>query len=104
MKDEKRCRRISPRFYWNMAKMATLAIARLPRITQPVLLLLARRDQAVNNEKTQEAFRSLEGAPVEIILLDSAHGIQFEAPGEAAAKIVSWLQSSPGTETGRSDP
>ena len=93
LKDERRLRCFTPRFYRAMFKLGAVAVARLTELTQPILLVLAERDVAVDNPHTLRAFEQLHDVPVTIATCDSRHGMQFEAPDELATHITSWLES-----------
>lgn len=88
--DELRCRHVSLRFHGIMRKLAIGAALRLGHLTLPILLVLARADEATDNERTRETFESLTRSPVAIEIIDGAHGLQFEAPVQLAHMLASW--------------
>jgi len=92
LKDESRLQCFTPRFYRAMFKLGTVAVARLAEITQPVLLVLAERDDAVDNAQTLRTFEQLQNVPVTIATCDARHGMQFDTPDELATHVVSWLK------------
>ena len=93
LKDERRLTCFTPRFYRAMFKLGAIAIARLAELTQPILLVLAERDDAVDNPHTLRVFEQLNDVPVTIATCDSRHGMQFETPVELATHITSWFES-----------
>lgn len=92
-KDEWRTRLFSPRFHGVMAKMAMGATLRLGQLGLPMLVVLADADLATDNAQTARAFERLQRAKVSIEHIQSAHGVQFDAPEELARLLVSWVQA-----------
>lgn len=90
LRDERRLRRITRRFFDLMSRMSIAAAARLPRLSPPILVVLADRDRATDNDRTIAAFRTAKRVTFET--LHAGHGIQFDAPGEAAERILSWIE------------
>lgn len=84
-------REFTPRFIQVSRQMQLIAVARLAQLTHPVLLLLAARDQAVDNKTTLARFQKLRRAAVTSATLPCNHAMQFEAPQEIANNIGSWL-------------
>lgn len=84
-------REFTPRFIQISRQMQLFAIARLAQLTDPVLLLLAARDQAVDNKTTLARFQKLRRAAVTSATLPCSHAMQFEAPQEIANNIRNWL-------------
>lgn len=89
--DELAVRAFTPQFLKVSQKMMLVATARLPQLTHPVLLLLAGKDQAVDNKTTLAKFQRLRSAEVTVATLPHNHGLQFEAPREIARNISEWL-------------
>jgi hypothetical protein len=56
LKDQLRLLTFTPRFWRIMIAMRASAERHLPQLSQPVLLILARRDLTVRNEETLHAF------------------------------------------------
>lgn len=83
--DEHRLRTITPRFAKIIRRLAMLAAARLRKLEVPVLAVLATNDAATDNTKARAALEKL--ANVRIVELESAHGMQFDAP-EALTKAT----------------
>lgn len=91
MKDPLRLRAITPRFRALMTKLAIGATARLRRIDVPVLVLLAIGDLATDNDAVRAALARLPEGLVTIREIESAHGMQFDAPGAVASAILDQL-------------
>jgi len=98
LRDALRVRRFSPRFFWNMNKIGALATRRLEQLDLPLLLLLARRDEAVDNEETRRQLCARLASEPRTAWVDAAHGIQFEAPAEVAEALSVWLEEAAPTE------
>lgn len=92
-KDERRTRLFSPRFHGVMAKMAMGATLRLGQLGLPMLVVLADADLATDNARTARAFERLQRADVSIEHVQSAHGVQFDAPEELARLLLSWVRA-----------
>jgi len=92
-KDERRTQMFSPRFHSVMAKMGMGATLRLGQLGLPMLVVLADADLATDNARTTRAFERLQRANVSIEHIQSAHGIQFDAPEELARLLVSWVRA-----------
>ena len=58
LKDEQRLRRVTRRFFELMSRMSIAAVAKLPRLSPPALVLLADQDRATNNDRTVQAFQT----------------------------------------------
>lgn len=84
-------RAFTTRFFDVSRKMMLVAAARLSKLSGPVLLLLAARDQAVDNRKTLEAFQKLSAVHLSWATLPYNHGLQLEAAEEIASNIARWL-------------
>lgn len=84
-------REFTPRFIQVSRQMQLFAAARLAQLTHPVLLLLAARDQAVDNKTTLARFQKLRKAALASATLPCNHAMQFEAPQEIANNIKNWL-------------
>lgn len=90
--DEKRLREFTPRFFRISGKLGAIAATRLRRLRQPVLLLLANRDEAVDNARTLTAFAALPGSQLTTAMLEARHGIPFDAPDAFVAEVASWVE------------
>jgi len=84
-------REFTPRFIQVSRQMQLIAAARLAQLAHPVLLLLAARDQAVDNKTTLARFQKLRRAAVTSATLPCNHAMQFEAPQEITNNIKNWL-------------
>jgi len=84
----------TPRFFRIAGEMSIAAHASLPELSQPVLLLLAERDETADNLQTLEAFQRLPKALLTTASLNCRHGMQFEHPHEIVSRILQWLQSA----------
>ena len=91
-KDKTRIQSITPRFLGIMMKMGTVATTRLSELQHPMLVLLASRDEAVDNDRTLTALRNLSNKSLCITVCDARHGMQFEIPDELTSHIDSWVQ------------
>jgi pimeloyl-ACP methyl ester carboxylesterase len=96
LKDDQRVRAMTPRFSVMSAKMSAFALARLPRLDVPCLVVLAQDDAATDNEATRTAFAALPPDRVEIVTLPGAHGVIFDAPAELAAAISGFVLARTG--------
>jgi acylglycerol lipase len=84
-------RTFTARFFRIASEMSLIATARLPQLTEPLLLLLAANDETVDNEQTLRAVQGLRRTAVTIAMLACHHGMQFEIPQEIVAHISQWL-------------
>jgi len=87
-RDGERLLAITPRFAKLSAKMSALALARLPRLAVPVLLVLAEHDGATDNVATLAAFEQVPHERRTIVTLPTRHGVSFEAPAALGEAIV----------------
>ncbi len=91
-KDKTRIQSITPRFLGILMKMGTVATTRLSELKHPILVLLASRDEAVDNDRTLTAFGNLSNKSLCITICDARHGMQFEIPDELTIHVDSWVQ------------
>lgn len=96
LNDDLAQRMFTPRFFRITSEMSLIATARLPQLTQPLLLLLAANDEAVDNKQTLKAVQRLRRTAVTTATLVCHHGMQFEAPQEIVSHISQWLQHNHG--------
>jgi acylglycerol lipase len=89
--DDLAVRAFTPHFFQISQQMLLVATTRLGQLTHPVLLLLAGKDQIVNNATTVQAFQRLPAGTVTSRTLPFNHGMQLEAPREIATHITGWL-------------
>ena len=90
--DDLAVRTFTTRFIQVSQQMQLVAITRLTHLICPVLLLLAAKDQTVDNPRTLVAFQKLPAATLTCATLSCNHGMQFEAPQELATRITEWVQ------------
>jgi acylglycerol lipase len=91
--DKLRLLTFTPRFHRIMLGMGVFAARHLVHLSQPVLLLLAKRDVTVDNDQTLDAFAQVSKAPVTPLILECQHGMQFEVPQLMASHISRWVSS-----------
>lgn len=94
LRDDMRLRAFSPRLLEISRKLNASAIARLPKLALPLLVVLAAHEDATDNEATSALVERV--ATSQTIVLPTRHGVQFEAADELAAAILSWWESLPG--------
>ncbi|MBC8072104.1 MAG: alpha/beta fold hydrolase [Deltaproteobacteria bacterium] len=87
-RDPDRLLAITPRFAALSGKLSALALARLPRLTVPTLLVLAEHDGATDNLATTAAFERLAPERRHLVTLPTRHGVSFEAPAALAEAIT----------------
>jgi alpha-beta hydrolase superfamily lysophospholipase len=95
-KDADRVRMLTPRFSATSAKLSAFALARLPKVEVPVLVVLAEDDEATDNEATRTAFARLPPERREIVTLPGGHGVIFDAPDELATAIAGFVHARTG--------
>jgi alpha-beta hydrolase superfamily lysophospholipase len=96
LKDDDRVRMLTPRFSVMSAKLSAFALARLPRMAVPTLVVLAEDDTATDNAATRTAFAALPPERVEIVTLPGSHGVIFDAPAELASAIAGFVHARTG--------
>jgi alpha-beta hydrolase superfamily lysophospholipase len=96
-RDKLRLLQFTPRFYRIMTKLGVGAHLKLPKLDLPTLLVLARRDRATDNEKTTEALSRAARGRADVAFIDSAHGMQFEAPADLARALGDWTERAADT-------
>ncbi|MFO0633960.1 MAG: alpha/beta fold hydrolase [Nannocystaceae bacterium] len=87
---------ITPRFATLSGKLAALALARLPRLELPTLLVLAEHDGATDNAATLAAFERVGASYRSVVTLPTRHGVSFEAPQQLAAAIIAHIPAPGG--------
>jgi alpha-beta hydrolase superfamily lysophospholipase len=92
-RDEFRLLTFTPRFYRIMLRMGLTAITQLADLEHPVLLILATKDAAVDNDQTRRAFERVKKTSVTVATCDCQHGMQFEATEHLVEHITYWLDS-----------
>jgi alpha-beta hydrolase superfamily lysophospholipase len=88
VRDRLRLQKLSPRFVQISGRMTMNAAMRLGWVLVPMLLLLASKDKATDNEATLRAFEKLRAGAAVIKTLDAPHGIQFERAQEITTAIL----------------
>lgn len=99
--DPLRLRAVSPRFNACLERFSAGLWMKLLRHSRPSLLLLAADDRAVDNAATERLFRRLDADRVSVRTVPGAHGVQFDAPEEAAALIAGWVRDAARDATSR---
>lgn len=90
LRDEYRLDKFTPRFHHIMGKLGMGARFAMPKLDIPTLLILARGDLATDNAETEHNFVKWTAGRAVIEYVESAHGIQFDAPDELARRIGVW--------------
>jgi alpha-beta hydrolase superfamily lysophospholipase len=98
LNDDLAQRIFTPRFFCVTGEMSLIATVRLPRLTQPLLVLLAGNDVTADNERTLRAFQRLARGSLTTATLACHHGMPFEVPREIVMRISQWLPPSSGVE------
>ncbi len=88
MRDDLRLHTMTPRLSMLAGKLSQIAAMRLPKLTPPILLVLAEHDGATDNAATLAAFDRLPAGRCTTLMLPTRHGVAFEAPEALAAAIV----------------
>jgi len=92
--DDKRLREFTPRFFRVSGKLGAIAATRIARLQVPLLVLLAENDEAVDNERTREAFGALPDAQVR---LASRPAVAWpnRRPNASGTSLGRWHASQP---------
>lgn len=90
LRDEHRLGRFTPRFHRIMGKLGMGARLAMPKLDLPTLLILAREDLVTDNAETERNFARWTGGRAVVEYVESAHGMQFDAPDELARRIGAW--------------
>lgn len=91
-RDPLRLQHFSPRFLDVSTRLTVSAAGRLPRLSCPILCVLASRDRATDNAAASLALGKLT-APVTQVTLAGDHGLQFDAPEQLAAAVGDWVDA-----------
>lgn len=86
----------SARFFYETRKMDAAVRGRKSMCEVPALLLLARSDRIIDNEKTRRFFNSRFSNPLSRIIeyFGCEHTLEFDQPGlQFADDIIMWLRS-----------
>lgn len=74
-------------------ELARGAIRESRALTQPLLLVMAKRDAIVDNARTAEWFSRQPAADKTLLEFDGCHTLEFEPPREAMwQELVEWLE------------
>lgn len=95
LRDPWRLRAITPRFGALSGKLTQLAALRLPKLSPPLLLVLAGHDGATDNAATTAAFAKLPPGRCTRVTLPTHHGVGFEAPEALVGAIVDFAGPPP---------
>lgn len=91
--DPYRLKTFTPRFQQASVKLSMNAVMRLRTLKLPLLLVLASRDLATDNEETLRGIEKLPDAQVQVEWLSSNHGMQFDQPDQLAEVITSFVNA-----------
>ena len=89
--DPMRLKHVSPRFNRIMQTFSRMIGVKLLKLQYPVLMILAQEDRITDNETTAEVFNRLQVYPKQLVYVPGEHGIQFDAPLEAANALTTWI-------------
>lgn len=88
--DPLRAKTMTPRMLAVTGKLATAAGIRLRKLSLPTLVVLAKDDEATDNEATRKFFAKLSSPAVSLADVPGRHGVQFDAPEATVQHIVEW--------------
>lgn len=91
-RDDERLRTMTPRLLDVSNKLARAAVARLARLSPPVLLVLAADDEATDNEVTRRAYARIRPGQLTLVELASKHGVQFDAPEDLSHHLRAFVE------------
>lgn len=92
--DPLRLRRVTARFYLENVKLDRFLRGKRYQWTVPTQLLLAERDDIIDNPRLREMFESLRMDAKKVRMYAGCkHSLQFEKPGEVAKDIVGWMRT-----------
>ena len=89
-RDDARIMTITPRFRGLMTKLSMGALARLRRLSAPLLLLLAEADEATDNAAVLDALAGFSPQQLTTKTTVSGHAMQFDAPQFVTSEIVAF--------------
>jgi pimeloyl-ACP methyl ester carboxylesterase len=90
LRDEHRLSRLTPRFYRILTKLGVRAVIQLRKLALPTLTVLAHNDRATDNRETERGIARLTSGRAEFVTIESAHGLQFDAPDALARVLGAW--------------
>ncbi len=89
--DPLRLRRVSPRLNAVIRSLSRFVGVKLTRLTLPTLIVLPELDRITDNGATEKAFDRMRATPKRLVRVPGEHGVQFDAPRQAADAIVNWV-------------
>ncbi|HEX6738894.1 MAG TPA: alpha/beta fold hydrolase, partial [Vicinamibacteria bacterium] len=93
-KDELKLKDFTPRLMSASMRLKRDLEARLSAFRKPSLLLLARRDQIIDNERTAALYRHVGSEHPQVATLDCNHGIMFEALPEMLDTVEGFARTA----------
>jgi alpha-beta hydrolase superfamily lysophospholipase len=93
-RDELKLEDFTPRFMRASMRLKQDLETRLHAFRKPSLLLLAGRDQIIDNERTADLYRHVGSAHPQVVTLDCNHGIMFEALPELLAAVEGFARAA----------
>jgi acylglycerol lipase len=90
LRDEHRLSQLTPRLYGILMKLGVRALIQLQKLALPTLVVLAHNDRATDNEETERGVARLTAGRAEFVTIESAHGLQFDAPDVLASVLAAW--------------
>lgn len=91
-KDELKLKDFTPRFMRASMRLKEDLDAHMQAFRHPSLLLLAGRDQIIDNERTRELYRHVGSAEPQVTTLDCNHGVMFEALPELIEAVLAFAR------------
>ncbi len=91
--DPHRLRKVSTRMNSCMQSFSRGIWMKFLRLKYPCLMILGDKDSVVDNDATRQVFDRLPIEQKKQLILDAAHGIQFDQPSAAANSIAQWVKS-----------
>ncbi|MGZ5440796.1 MAG: alpha/beta fold hydrolase [Thermoanaerobaculia bacterium] len=103
-RDALKLKEFTPRFLRASMRLKEDLETHFAAFTKPSLLLLAGRDQIIDNEKTRALYAHIGSASPEIVELDSDHGLMFDAREELVATIARFAETVVSRRSAAKDP
>lgn len=92
-RDELKLKEFTPRLLRASMRLKENLETHFAAFTKPSLLLLAGRDQIIDNEKTRDLYTHIGSSEPKVVELDSDHGLMFDARQELVSTIVRFTHS-----------
>jgi alpha-beta hydrolase superfamily lysophospholipase len=86
--DTLKLKEFTPRFLRASMRLKENLEQRFAEFTKPSMLLLAGRDQIIDNVKTRALYQQIGSVTSEVVELDSDHGLMFDAKDELIATVA----------------